>query len=161
MSAPATSAADTSAVSASARLDPRGLRFAAAVTAVVLAIALVTASPVVLAVQAIVFAVGTLLGPRFSPYGLFYARVVRPRLPPPTELEDAQPPRFAQGVGLAFALIGLIAELAGLGTLAVVAISFALAAAFLNAAFAFCLGCQLYLLGRRVRSRPVPTSSAH
>jgi hypothetical protein len=161
LSAPDISTPAAPVGSATERLDPRGLRFAAGVTAVVLAVALITGSVVVLALQAIVFAAGALLGPRFSPYGLFYARVVRPRLGPPADTEDAAPPRFAQGVGLAFALIGLVAELAGLGPLAVVAISFALVAAFLNAAFAFCLGCQFYLLGRRFISRPAPAASAH
>jgi len=143
------------------QIDPRGLRFAATVTAVVLALALLTGNVVVLALQAVVFAAGVLLGPRFSPYGLFYARVIRPRIGPPVETEDARPPRFAQGVGLAFALIGVIAELAGLGALAVVAIAFALVAAVLNAAFSFCLGCQVYLLGRRVIGRLAPATSAH
>ncbi len=142
------------------QLDPRGLRFAAAVTTVVLALALLTGNLVVLALQAIVFAVGVFLGPRSSPYGLFFARVIRPRIGPPAETEDARPPRFAQGVGLAFALIGGIAEVAGLDVLAVVAIAFALVAAFLNAAFSFCLGCQVYLLGRRVSGRLAPVTSA-
>ncbi len=141
------------------RLDPRGLRFAAAVTPGVLAVALLTGNVVVLAVQTIVFVVGALLGPRFSPYALFYARLIRPRIGPPAHTEDARPPRFAQGVGLAFALLGVIAEVAGLDALAVVAIAFALVAAFLNAAFEFCLGCQVYLLGRRVIDRLAPASA--
>jgi Domain of unknown function (DUF4395) len=143
----------------SGQLDPRGLRFAAALTTVVLAIALATGNVVVLAVQTIVFAAGALLGPRFSPYGLLYARVIRPHVGPPAVTEDPRPPRFAQGVGLAFALIGLVAELTGLGALAVVAIAFALVAAFLNAAFSFCLGCQLYLLGRARFGRPARVSA--
>lgn len=143
----------------SGQLDPRGLRFAAALTTVVLAIALSTGNAVVLALQTIVFAAGVLLGPRFSPYGLLYARVVRPRLGAPAVTEDPRPARFAQGVGLAFALIGLVAELTGLGALAVVAIAFALVAAFLNAAFSFCLGCQLYLLARRSIGRPARVSA--
>jgi len=157
--APATSAPDRAGPVD--RLDPRGLRFAAAVTTVVLAVALLTGNAVVLALQTIVFAAGALLGPRFSPYGLFYARVIRPRIGPPADTEDARPPRFAQGVGLAFALIGVVAEIAGLDTLAVVAIAFALVAAFLNAAFAFCLGCQVYLLVRRVIGRLAVPASTH
>lgn len=131
------------------RLDPRGLRFAAVITTVVLAIALLTGNVVVLAFQTLVFAIGALLGPRFSPYGLIFARFVRPRIGPPSTTEDAQPARFAQGVGLVFAVVALIAELAGLDAIAVTAIAIALVAAFLNAAFSFCLGCQVYLLGRR------------
>lgn len=164
MTAPNTSAPDTSTPdgpSPTEQIDPRGLRFVAAITTVVLAIALLTGNVVVLALQGIAFAAGALLGPRFMPYALFYARVVRPRIGPPAETEDARPPRFAQGVGLAFALIGVIAEVAGLGALAVVAISFPLVAAFLNAAFSFCLGCQVYLLGRRVIGRLAPAASPH
>jgi hypothetical protein len=78
-----------------------------------------------------------------------FRRVIRPRLGPPDHTEDAPPARFAQGVGLGFALVGLAAELAGITWLAVVAVAFALAAAFLNAAFSFCLGCHAYLLVRR------------
>jgi hypothetical protein len=140
------------------QLDPRGLRFAATVTTVVLAVALLTGNAMVLALQVIVFAVGVFLGSRFSPYALFFARVIRPRIGPPAETEDARPPRFAQGVGLAFVLIGLIADVAGLDVLAVVAVAFALVAAFLNAAFAFCLGCQVYLLARRLVGRSAPAA---
>jgi len=156
-----TAAAPARSASPTQQLDPRGLRFGAAVTTVVLAVALLTGNVVVLALQAVGFAVGVVLGMRSSPYGLVYARVIRPRLGPPAETEDARPPRFAQAVGLVFALVGVIAEVAGSDALAVVAIAFALAAAFLNAAFSFCLGCQLYLLGRRVLARLTPAASAH
>ena len=134
---------------AAAQLDPRGLRFAAAVTTVVLAVALITLNPIVLAFQVVVFAIGAVAGPAASPYPWVFRRVIRPRLGPPDHTEDAPPARFAQGVGLGFALVGLAAELAGITWLAVVAVAFALAAAFLNAAFSFCLGCHAYLLVRR------------
>ncbi|RKN03760.1 DUF4395 domain-containing protein [Streptomyces radicis] len=130
-------------------LDTRGPRFGAAVTTVVLAAALVTGSAAPLAWQALCFAAGALLGVGRSPYGLLFRAVVRPRLGPPTELEPPGPPRFAQGVGLGFALLGLVGHLAGASWLAVAATGCALAAAFLNAAFGYCLGCQLYLLLRR------------
>lgn len=164
MTAPLTASAAASAPTPSVppveQLDPRGLRSAAAVTSVVLALALLTGNVVVLALQTIVFAAGFVLGPRFSPYALFYAGVIRPRIGPPVATEDARPARFAQGVGLVFALTGLIAELAGLDALAVVAIAFALVAAFLNAAFSFCLGCQVYLLGLRLIGRSGPAARA-
>jgi hypothetical protein len=128
-------------------IDPRGPRFVAAVTTVVLAVVLLTASPVLLAAQAVVFALGAL---DRNPYGVVYKRLVRPRLAPPAELEDAAPPRFAQTVGLAFALVGAVAGLAGLTTVLLVATALALAAAFLNAAFGFCLGCELYLTYKKL-----------
>ena len=130
-------------------VDPRAVRFSAWITAAVLAIVLVTGNWVLLAVQTAIFAVGAFGGLRWSPYGLLYRFAVAPRLPPPAELEPAAPPRFAQGVGFAFAGLGTIGYTSGLTTLGVVATAFALAAAFLNAAFGFCLGCELYLLIRR------------
>ena len=128
-------------------VDPRGPRFAAAVTTVVLAVVLLTGSVWLLALQAVVFALGAT---GRSPYAVLYARLVRPRLGPPAELEDTRPIRFAQAVGLVFAVVAL----AGLALpyVTVVATSFALAAAFLNAAFGICLGCEIYLLARRATS---------
>jgi Ca2+/Na+ antiporter len=127
-------------------VDPRGLRFAAALTTVVLAAVLLTGSVWLLAAQAVVFALS--VADR-SPYGLIFRRLVRPRLGPPAVLEDSRPPRFAQGVGLAFALLGVIGFAAGSTTLGLTATAAALVAAFLNAAFGVCLGCELYLLFRR------------
>ncbi len=77
------------------------------------------------------------------------ARPSPPR--PPAELEDAAPPRFAQAVGLGFAVVALLGYVAGVDLLGAVATGFALAAAFLNAAFGFCLGCEVYLLLQRAR----------
>jgi hypothetical protein len=131
-------------------IDPRGPRFSAAITTVVLAVVLVTGSVWLLAVQAAVFAAGSVLGLRYSPYGLLYRSLIRPRLGPPAELEPEAPPRFAQGVGLVFAVVGLAGYAAGLTWLGVVATAFALVAAFLNAVFGFCLGCEMYLLIRRI-----------
>ncbi len=131
-------------------IDPRGQRFAAALTTVVLALVLLTGSGWLLAAQAGVFAVGAVAGVAASPYARLYARAVRPRLGPPDEYEDARPPRFAQGVGLVFAVIGLAGLLAGWTVLGYLAIGAALAAAFLNAAFGFCLGCEIYLAYRRI-----------
>lgn len=127
--------------------DPRGLRFAAAVTTVVLLLVLATGSGWLLAAQAVVFLLGVLGA---SPYGLLFKKVVRPRLGPPAELEDATPPRFAQGVGLVFAVAGVIGFAAQAPPLAYGATAFALLAAFLNAAFGICLGCQMYLTVRRL-----------
>jgi hypothetical protein len=139
------------AEAAAVPIDVRGPRFGAAVTTVVLAVVLLvgpsTAGVVLLALQALAFALGAV---GRSPYGWVFGRVVRPRLSPPTETEDPRPPRFAQTVGLVFALVGLVGALAGSAVVFPVAVAFALAAAFLNAAFGFCLGCETYLLLRRV-----------
>ena len=135
-------------------IDARGPRFGAGVTTVVLALTLVsipsTVSFVLLAAQTVVFALGSLVGVQAQPYGVLFRRVVRPRLSAPTRLEDPAPPRFAQTVGLGFAVVGLLGLLSGATAVAYVAVGLALGAAFLNAAFDFCLGCEMYLLGRRL-----------
>jgi hypothetical protein len=144
------------------RIDPRGPRFTATLTAVLLGVALLAApSPltvVLLAIQAVLFANGALAGVQRTPYGWLFRTLVRPRLGAPHELEDAAPPRFAQGVGLGFALVALAGYLSGAELLGAVATGAALAAAFLNAAFGFCLGCEVYLLGRRLL--PAHTATA-
>jgi hypothetical protein len=131
-------------------IDPRGPRFGALITTVVLAVVLVTGSVWLLAAQALVFAVGGIFGLRYSPYGLLYRKLVRPRLGPPAELEPEAPPRFSQRVGLVFAVTGVAGYAAGLTWLGIAATAAALAAAFLNAFFGFCLGCEMYVLIRRV-----------
>ena len=142
-------------------VDPRGQRFAAAVTVGVLAAVLLVPTPydaALLGAQALVFAAGVLRGAHATPYGVLFRRLVRPRLGPPSDWEAAQPPRFAQGVGLAFALLGLLGLLTGATVLGQVAVGAALAAALLNAAFGLCLGCELYLLGRRAIARTIATA---
>jgi hypothetical protein len=136
-------------------IDPRGQRFAAALTTVVLAVALLTGSTWLLLAQALVFATGLVRGPSASPYAWVFRTLVRPRIAPPADLEDAAPPRFAQGCGLAFTLVALLGVAFGASMLTTVAVSAALAAAFLNAAFGFCLGCEIYL---RLRRAGVPLS---
>jgi hypothetical protein len=135
------------------RVDPRGPRFAAVLTTLVLVVVLATGSGWLLAAQAVVFAVGAAFGLRYSPYGWLYRRLLRPRLGPPQELEDERPPRFAQAVGFAFAAVGTVGYLSGATWLGIAAGAMALAAAFLNAAFGYCLGCELYLFVVRGRAR--------
>jgi protein-S-isoprenylcysteine O-methyltransferase Ste14 len=142
------------------KVDPRGLRFAAGVTTVVLALTLVLDSAWPLAVQAVVFAISVAFGVQASPYGLLFKRLIRPRLDPPSELEDAAPPRFAQLVGLVFAVAGLVGYLTGVTVLGVVATGFALVAAFVNAAVGLCLGCEAYLLIHRIRTPNRLTNTA-
>lgn len=140
-------------------IDPRGPRFTATITTAVLAAALVTGNVWLLALQVAVFAVAAFAGLRASPYSQLYVRFVRPRIGPPGELEDERPPRFAQAVGLAFGAVGLVSLLAGWTVLFHVAVAAALGAAFLNAAFGYCLGCETYLLIRRITSRPTSSAS--
>jgi Domain of unknown function (DUF4395) len=131
-------------------IDPRGPRFGALITTVVLIVVLITGSVWLLAAQAVVFAIGAIFGLRNAPYGFIYRLAIRPRLGPPKELEAEAPPRFAQGVGLLFAAVGVIGYATGTTPLGIAATALALIAAFLNGAFGLCLGCELYLLIRRI-----------
>lgn len=149
-------------------IDPRGPRFAASITTVLLAVATLLAltgtSPaktattvaeraadpgfILLLVIALLFLWGV-LSPRTQPWSVLYRRLIQPRLAPPTDLEDPRPPRFAQGVGLFVTTMGLVLHLAGVPWALPIAAALAFAAAFLNAVFGLCLGCQLYLLLQR------------
>jgi hypothetical protein len=137
-------------------IDPRGPRFGAAITTAVLAAVLVTGSGWLLAAQTAIFALGALTGLKYAPYAYIYRTLVRPRLAKPTELENAAPPTFAQALGFAFAAVGAVGYLAGITVLGLVFAGLALAAAFLNAAFDYCVGCEFYLLMRRGTPRRRP-----
>ena len=131
-------------------IDPRGPQFNAMLTSVVLALSLIAApgavSVALLAAQAALFAVAVAFGVQRTPAAYLFKRFVRPRLAAPAHLEDPAPPRFAQGVGLGFVVIGLVGYVAGAPLVGAIATGFALAAALLNAAFKFCRGCEMYLL---------------
>ena len=151
------------------RIDPRGPRFGAGITAtlllVVIALGLGTAGAppesvaaravepafLLFAVLAALFAWGALAGIARHPYAWLFRTIVRPRLAAPSETEDSAPPTFAQGVGLAVSVVGLLLHLAGVPYGLVAAAGAAFIAAFLNAVFAYCLGCQFYLLLVRAR----------
>ena len=132
-------------------VDVRGPRAAAWVTSAVLAVALLTGSGALVAAQAAVFAVGAFAGLRYAPYGVLFRVLVAPRLGPVREREPEAPARFAQLVGLVFAVVGAAGYLSGAPLVGAVATGLALVAALLNAATGFCLGCELYLTVRRAR----------
>jgi hypothetical protein len=134
-------------------IDARGPRFAATITATVLAVALVTQNKWVLLAQGVVFLIGAVRGPQFTPYGLIFKNFIKPRLNKVAPTEDVRPPKFAQAVGFIFALVGTIGAFAGADAVFTVATGFALAAAFLNSAFNYCLGCEMYLLIVRFTSK--------
>ena len=136
-------------------IDPRGPRFGAVITTIVLAVVLITGNGWLLGAQLLVFAIGALAGLRYAPYGVVYRRLVRPRIGPPARTEAEAPPRFSQGVGMVFAAGGVAGYALGAPVAGIVFTAFALFAAFLNAAFDFCLGCQVYLfIQRNLRVRP-------
>lgn len=136
------------------QIDPRGPQFTAGITAVLLVVVLLAAPApvgvVLIAVQTLLFAMGVAFGVRVGPWAVLFRRFVRPRLAAPAFLEDAAPPRFAQGIGLVFAAVALVGYLVGVPVLGAVATGLALVAALLNAVFRFCLGCEMYLLIRRL-----------
>jgi hypothetical protein len=144
------------------RVDVRGPRFAAWVTTAVLVVTLIVsaisplAAAIILGLQAVVFAIGALAGPRRHPYGRLFATLVAPRLGPVKEREPVPPLKFAQLVGLIFAIVGTAGFAVGAPLVGVIATAFALVAAFLNAAFGICLGCQLYPLVVRLRPTAGP-----
>ena len=167
-------------------IDPRGPRFAAGITSLLLLIAaflgltglstsgdLASATVaerfldpafLLLLVTALLFLWGV-LSPRTAPWGVLFRTLVQPRLSPPTDLEDPRPPRFAQGVGLLVVGVGLVLHLLGVPWALPIAAAMAFVAAFLNAVFGLCLGCQLYLLlqragTRRPRARRAPDAAA-
>ena len=151
-----------------AGIDPRSPRFGAAITAVLLLVVIglslsrgfgVTVTERIAEPGFILFVVitglfgwGAFAGVRRHPYGALYRVLLGRRLAPPAEREDPRPPTFAQGVGFAITLVGLTLQVAGLPYALVVAASFAFVAAFLNSVFAYCLGCQIYLLIVRARA---------
>jgi len=134
-------------------IDARGPRFGATITTLVLAIALVTQNKWVIVAQGVVFLIGAIKGPQFTPYGLLFKNLVKPRLNGVAPTEDVRPPKFAQAVGFAFALVAAIGAFAGADPVFTIAVGMALAAAFLNAAFNYCLGCEIYLLLVRFTSK--------
>jgi hypothetical protein len=140
----------------SKQIDPRGPRFGAAITTVVIATALVTlpstVATVLIAAQLVAHALGAFVGLSAHPYGILYRKLVQPRLGKPSELEDEAPPQFAQLVGFIFAVAALLALALDQTGAAQIIVALHLAASFLNAAFNFCLGCQMYLIGKRIMS---------
>ena len=128
------------------QIDVRGARFSALLTTFVLALTLATHSWILALWQTAVFAIGASFGPARTPYASIFRAVVKPRLKSSPTFEDERPPRFAQAVGFLFGAVALVGVASGISLLFTLAIAFALAAAFLNAAFNFCLGCKVYLL---------------
>lgn len=158
----------------SAQIDPRGPRFGAAITSVLLLVTIAlgltdlgttgtlaerasTPAFLLLAVLTALFAWGALQGVSKHPYGLLFRALVRPRLSPPAFTESEKPPTFAQLVGFLVAGTGIILQLAGVPYGLVIAAGAAFIASFLNAVFAYCLGCEIYAL--LVRAKLIPSES--
>ena len=133
-------------------IDARGPRFSALLTMIVLGVALATTNPWLLLFQTAVFAIGAFKGPQHTPYAFVFKKLVKSKLKSQPVIEDVRPPQFAQRVGFGFTVVAILGLFLA-PTLTTVAVSFALAAAFLNAAFNFCLGCEIYLRIARLRAK--------
>ena len=133
-------------------IDARGPRFGAVITTLVLTAFLATGAMPLLYWQLAIFALGAFIGLSYSPYAFLYSRLVKPRLRGDVPTEDSRPPQFAQLVGFIFAASATIAYLLGASTVGYIVVAAALMAAFLNAAFNFCLGSEVYLLIARDKS---------
>jgi hypothetical protein len=134
-------------------IDPRSPRFGAGITAVLLLVTIGlevsgahVAALVLLGLIVVLFAWGAFAGIRRHPYGAIFRALIRPRLQPPTELEDPVPPTFAQGVGFVITGLGFVLGIIGVPAIVAIAAALAFVAAFLNSVFGYCLGCQIYLL---------------
>lgn len=134
-------------------IDARGPRFGALLTTAVLAVVLLTGSIELIAFQTTVFAIGAFVGPQHSPYAYIFRKVIKPRLKSKLITEDSRPPQFAQSVGFIFGLSAFMGIALDLDLLFVIATAGALVAAFLNAAFNFCLGCEMYLRGASILAK--------
>jgi hypothetical protein len=135
------------------QLDPRGPRFGAGITSILLLVviylslepATVPTAFLVMSFIVFMFVIGAALGPARHPYSYVYKYTLRKALKAPTVLEDARPVRFAQVVGLVVTGTGFVLHLLAVPNALPIAAAAAFIAAFLNAAFAYCLGCQMYL----------------
>ena len=140
-------------------IDPRGPRFGATITAVLLLVDVFISIPlatapinveahgyVLLVVLSGIFLWGAVGGVQQSPSGLFFAKFIRPRLKAPTFVESPAGPTFSQAVGFIVTITGVLLYLADVPAAVPVAAAIAFVAAFLNSAFGYCLGCEIYLL---------------
>jgi hypothetical protein len=138
-----------------AQVDARSVRFGAGITATIFAAAFLTAgSPIATALllfQTAVFAAVVAGGFKYSLYGRIFRALVAPRLKSKPDLEPAAAPHFAQIIGLGCASVATSAALLGLNGLSVTFTAITFLASFLNAAFNFCLGCEIHVLLQRLK----------
>ena len=139
------------------QIDPRGPRLGAFVPLTLAIVALVlgpgVGAIVVFAVLVALFLPGAIVGPQATLQGWVFKKFVRPRIGAPLEMESFRPPRFAQQVGLAFSAAALAFAVADVSVGFFVFAGFLTFAAFLQSVFGFCLGCEMYLLVKRLTTR--------
>ncbi len=138
-------------MAAPAPIDPRGPRFNQAVLAVALLGGFLADWRPVVPLFALVLFAGAAFGPRYGPFLALYAKVIRPRLGPPPEMEDPRPPRFSAALGVVFLAAGTAAFAAGSPGLGWGLALVVAALAALAAVTGICVGCEMYLLLTRRR----------
>jgi hypothetical protein len=153
------SAAKTADSATPAGIDPRGPRFGAAITNILSIVIFFLAldegtlnsdiAYLLLVYAAGLFAVGAFFGTSSHPYAWLYKTLIKPRLAAPKELEDPRPPQFAQAIGLFVAAVGIVLQLVGVRYGVAAAAAALFAATTLQAYFAYCVGCQIYLALKR------------
>lgn len=131
-------------------VDPRLTRFSAGATALVLAVALLTAGPVrplglgLLGSQVAIYAFTAFVSFQWSVWARIYANVIWPRVSAPGTLDDAKPHRFAQLLGFVLTALALgffVFDADAVGyTLTAVAVVLGV----LHAVTGLCMGCTLY-----------------
>jgi hypothetical protein len=129
------------------RIDPRGQRFGAGLSALVLAAAYLASAPWLALLVGLNLAVSAAFGTRLFLPGRAWPAVRRLlRLPQPAELEHEYPPRFAQALGAAFIALGAIAFAIGAAPLGWLLVGAVGALQLLLAATGICVGCRLYVV---------------
>ena len=103
-----------------------------------------------LAILALQLYVGLRFGRRYCLPCLVYFELIQPRFGE-GPIEDSRPPRFANMVGLVVLGAASIAHLVGFEVLGWALGLLVAALALLAAATGFCVGCELYRLGARMR----------
>jgi hypothetical protein len=127
-------------------IDPRGHRFGAGLSAILIAASFVLNQPLGVVLAFLSIGVSGAFGLKYSIYGASWRRVVKAAHLGPTEMEHEYPPRFAQAMGATFIGLALILFVVGLTPLAWLPVVAVAGLQTLLAATGYCLGCRLYFL---------------
>ena len=128
------------------KIDPRGHRFGAGLSALLLVASFATGWVPGILLALLSIGTSAAFGLRYSIYGAIWRRIARTLRLPKVEPEHEYPPRFAQTLGSVALILALVAFAVGATAIGWV---FALAVAALQTLLAvtgYCLGCRLYFL---------------
>ena len=126
-------------------IDPRGQRFGAGLSAVVLAVGIALDLPIVALLVGIALAASSALGTRWFVFGRPWPTIRHLlSLGPPAAPEPEVGPRFAQALGSTFLALGVVLLALGIRPLGWLPVGAVVALQALLAVTGFCLGCRLY-----------------